>query len=66
MANYKLSKVENKRANKFIKKHEKCKPNDGVFLQFKYIFTPTGIGIRVAIKCPYCNEEMDITDVECW
>jgi hypothetical protein len=65
MAKYELDEVENKRANAFIKKHEKkCRKDK--HLLYSYVFTPTGIGIAVKIICPYCGEEKDITNVDCW
>jgi hypothetical protein len=64
MANYTLSEKEKKDADTSIKKHKKCNPKHST--PFKYIFTPTGIGNAVTIKCPCCGEEKDITDVSCW
>jgi hypothetical protein len=72
MASYTLSEQEEKDAKAFIEKHKKCRPKPRVnntFKQsapYKYIFTPTGIGTSVTIKCPYCGKEKDITDVDCW
>ena len=34
--------------------------------QFVYMFTPTGIGTNVQIKCLGCNELKDITDYNLW
>jgi hypothetical protein len=65
MGSYQLHGQEKIRAEKFIKKHKKCKNNDKIGL-FSYIFTPNGIGNTVKIHCPYCDEELDITDVSCW
>ena len=71
MANYELNKVEQEKANEFIKWHKKCRPNKGVdhlrqYVPFKYLFTPTGIGNAVEIICPYCGKKRDITDVDSW
>lgn len=33
---------------------------------FDYIFTPTGIGVGVSIRCNYCGEVKDITDYSEW
>lgn len=71
MANYTLDNLEKERSDQFQKWHKRCRPkNDNeVFPQyapFKYIFTPTGIGVCVHIVCPYCGKERDITNVDCW
>lgn len=70
MASFNLSDKENKKANSFIKRHKKCKPSNDDPLKmrrpYEYTFIPNGIGIAVYITCPYCNEKLDLTDVECW
>lgn len=67
MANYQLSNKEEKAAVEFKAIHKACRPkDDGVSQPYSYKMTPNGIGVGVSIICPYCNEEKDITDVECW
>ena len=34
--------------------------------KYTYMFTPTGIGIGVKVRCNYCGEIKDITDYELW
>ena len=66
MANFKLHGKEIKDSKEFIEQHKKCKPFKNSVALFSYILTPNGIGIGVKIRCPFCNEEKDITDVSCW
>lgn len=70
MANYNLSEKEEKKAKRFMTLHKKCRPKAERPLQqyypYTYEFTPTGIGIAVSIKCPYCGKTKDITDVDSW
>ena len=70
MANYTLDDIEKKGADKFIEAHKKCRPHGkDPYRQtapFSYIFTPTGIGVAVKIKCPYCGRTKDITNIDCW
>ena len=57
-----LSDKEISQFREFKYNHYKtCKTNDVlVFL------SPTGIGTVIKIKCPKCEEEVDITDIDCW
>ena len=57
-----LSDKEISQFREFKYNHYKsCKTNDVlVFL------SPTGIGTVIKIKCPKCEEEVDITDIDSW
>lgn len=33
---------------------------------FEYTFIPTGVGIKVRIKCKGCGKSKDITDYSTW
>lgn len=70
MAEFKLTEKEENKAVEFKAIHKACRPKDEGFfpnyLPYSYKMTPNGIGVGVSIICPYCNEEKDITDVECW
>lgn len=61
--NFELSKKEKEEADKFIEEHKKC---DSKFTTFSYIFTPTGIGYNVEIRCNSCRKTLDITDYTTW
>jgi len=65
MTNY--TKKQEKQIKKFKKNHNKCRDKKGFsYCQFTYEETPTGIGSIDKIKCNYCGEILDITDVESW
>lgn len=57
---FKLSEKEEALAKEFRMEHIECSST------FQYIFEPNGIGTVVTIKCPYCGETKDITDIDCW
>jgi len=59
---FKLSKEQKEKADRFIKYH-KCK--NSIPVRISYIFTSTGIGCIVIVKCD-CGKEIDITDVNSW
>lgn len=61
--NFELNKLEKEKADKFIEEHKKCKNK---FTLFSYIFTPTGIGYNVEIRCNSCGKTLDITDYTTW
>lgn len=60
---FKLNKKEKDKAEEFMKKHKSCRCNGEYF---SYIFTPTGIGYSIEIRCNSCNEVLDITDYSAW
>ena len=57
---FNLSKEEELKVEEVRKIHKKCKGT------FSYIFTPTGIGFGVEIRCNECGEVLDITDYSNW
>jgi len=66
-----LSRKEKKEFDAFKEKHKKCasKYKDdclGNFSGYTILIIPTEVGDIVKLKCTYCGEEKDITDVECW
>ena len=67
MAKYELSEKERILAEKFIKWHKRCRPKNEKHYAFPiYKIIPNGIGNEIYIKCPYCQKEKDITDIDCW
>lgn len=62
MKEFILNDNEYKSAKDFIEEHSKsCKDS-----YYSYIFTPTGIGIGVSIRCNHCKVTKDITDYDSW
>jgi len=64
-----LSEIEKERAGKFKAKHDKCYPDDqgfGATILAQYIIGTTVIGCTLDIRCAFCKEEEDITDMSLW
>jgi hypothetical protein len=59
---------EYKQIQAFKEKHKNCIRKNPTTIGggFSYIFTPTGIGTAVSIKCNICNEDENCTDYDCW
>lgn len=59
---------EYKQIQAFKEKHKNCIRKNPTTIGggFSYIFTPTGIGTAVSIKCNVCNEVENCTDYDCW
>jgi hypothetical protein len=60
-----LNKDEESKMNRWITTHsKKCQllPQQA----YSIVFTPTGIGDNVHVKCPHCKKEKDITDYSSW
>lgn len=34
--------------------------------EFEYTFIPTGVGIKVCVKCKGCGKVKDVTDYNSW
>ena len=71
MVKFKLTSLEETRAQEFKNKHNKsCRIyNEYGFPTgplFTYSFTGTGIGTCVEIKCSHCKEQENITDIDSW
>jgi len=62
MIYFQLSQKEEKSAKDWQKYHK------GIctYRSFSYVFTPTGIGDAVYIRCDYCKKQKEITDYENW
>lgn len=57
-----LNESESKMAVAFVEKHHGM----GHGSTYRYIFTPTGIGDKVVIKCVRCKKKKDISDYDSW
>ena len=73
MLTFILNDAQQKQYNDFQKKHRDCyKDKRGKLLRsligntFSIIFTPTGIGNIIGVKCNSCGEEIDLTDYDTW
>lgn len=71
MKNYNMSVItlspnEYKNIKEFKLKHCSCKKKHGLAGHYSYIFTPTGIGYVLEIKCNRCGEIKNITDYDNW
>jgi len=61
MSRYSLDDTEKQKSKKFNKKHyEKCDSGMSV------IFTETGIGLKVEVRCNKCNKIKDISNYDTW
>lgn len=56
-----LTDKEKSKLDRFIKKHRKCLNKNSSELWYKIGWN--GFGHEILVKCPKCNEELDITDV---
>ena len=73
MANLALSNKEKEATKAFKEEHASCKALAkkygvvpiGASFSYEVSFS-SGIGASLSIKCPYCGEKKDITDVTCW
>lgn len=68
---FKLTKLEYKRARKFIQKHKHSEAQGKLGFstlghQFTYHITPGGLGYIVEIECNYCKKKENITDNSNW
>ena len=63
---FELNDLEEEKAKEFKEKHKDCFVQSTIGGQFSYIFTPTGIGYGISIKCEICGEFEDITDYGSW
>lgn len=64
MKEFKLTAVEEERANKF---YQKCKKKSkGKDVHLSYHFYPTGIGDTIVVRSEGLGLEKDVTDVDSW
>lgn len=52
--------------NKFIEEHKGCECSATIGGKISIIFTPTGLGDAIDVRCNVCGEEREITDVSNW
>lgn len=63
-----MNQKEQKAALKWMKVHKKmCKQKDvgAIGGRYSFEFTPTSIGMAIAVKCT-CGEKENVTDYDCW
>lgn len=61
-----LNTTETQEYYDFCNKHRSCGFSSTIGGKISVIFTPTGLGEIVTVKCNSCGEEKDITDVSNW
>ncbi len=61
--NYKLDSKEQAKLKKF---QNKIKKKYGLYGDYDYIITPTGIGDVIKVRSHITNETIDITNVDKW
>lgn len=62
-----LNEKEAYKYQKFIAKHKSCRTNVGATGGgYTIMFTPTGLGNLIVVKCDICGAEKNITDISCW
>lgn len=68
---FEISKQEYKNLHEWLEKHNKtCLYADpmsqgAIGGRLSYIFTPTGLGTCISVKCA-CDKEINITDTSDW
>ena len=63
---FKLNETEVKEYTAFVDKHKSCKCSATTGGKISIIFTPTGLGDVIVVKCNKCGKEKDITDISNW
>lgn len=63
---FRLNPTEAQEYHDFCNKHKSCEFSSTIGGKISVIFTPTGLGDIVVVKCNKCGEEKDITDVSNW
>ena len=61
-----LNEVEQKHLNKFLVEHQVYCPEIRNSCNYSLVFSTTGIGVGVDVKCGFCGEKHDITDYGSW
>lgn len=67
MIEFKTTEIEEQKLETWLSKHnKKCKlKKKNKMRLFTYLFTPTGIGTIIEVKCS-CGKSVDITDESKW
>lgn len=63
---FSLNKTETEEYKKFVEKHKSCKFSATIGGKISVLFTPTGLGDIIVVKCNSCGKEKEITDVSNW
>lgn len=66
MVNFVLNQLEVEEYKNFILSHKNCKCKATIGGKISIIFTPTGLGNAITVRCNVCDEEKEITDVSNW
>ena len=64
---FRLDPIEQGRLERFREHHkETCPGISTIGGKFTYVFTPTGIGTAIVVRCNACGKEEDITNIDAW
>ena len=63
---FRLNENEERDYKEFCNQHRFCEFRSTIGGKISVIFTPTGLGPCISVKCNACGETKDITDVSCW
>jgi hypothetical protein len=58
--------IEDSEWKEFREKHKECELTATIGGKFSFIFTPTGLGPIVEVRCNKCGKQEDITNYDVW
>lgn len=66
MTTFRIDNIQKREVDTFFKEHHSCYTNSISGGLISYIFTPSGIGTIIQIKCNVCNKIKDLTNFNNW